>query len=140
MKILNTGSGNSSDESLEKVYERLGLLRRWQIFSLIHKDNLKAVFIVEQSYLAINMSDLLNCIKVLVIDSGWFSPDLLFIAATKLGTVYNLDNITLLVYPAAYIESSGISCKKHYQLWIKDTRYSGQFMDYVHDKFRVKYE
>ncbi|MDQ1331541.1 MAG: hypothetical protein QG578_1809 [Thermodesulfobacteriota bacterium] len=140
MKILNTGSGNSSDESLEKIYERLGLLRSWQIFSLIHKDNLKAVFIVEQSDLAINMSDLLNCIKVLVIDSNWFSPELLFIAATKLGTVYNLDNITLLVYPAAYIESSGISCKKHYQLWIKDTRYSGQFMDYVQGKFRVKYE
>jgi len=140
MKILNPGSGNSCDESLEKVYERLGLLRRWRIYSLIHNENLKAVFIVEQSDLAINMSELLNCIKILVIDSEWFSPELLFIAVTKLGRVYNLDNITLLIYPASYIESTGISYKKQYQLWITDMRYSNQFMDYVQGKFRVKYE
>ncbi|MDP3284209.1 MAG: hypothetical protein Q8M56_07255, partial [Desulfobacterales bacterium] len=75
----------------------------------------------------------------LVIDSGWFSPGLLFIAVTKLGRVYNLDKITLLVYPATYIESVGISYKKQYQLWITDMRYSNQFMDYVQGKFRMQY-
>lgn len=140
MKILHPVNGNSCGESLEKIYEHLGLLRRWRIYSLIHKENLKAVFIVEQSDLAINMSELLNCIKIMVIDSEWFSPDILFIAATKLGNVYNLDNITLLVYPSDIAKSIGNYYKKQYYLWITDMRYSNQFMDYVQGKFRVKYE
>ena len=49
LNILRFGEPASGDESLEKVFERLGFLRRWRIYSLIHQDHLKAVFIVDQS-------------------------------------------------------------------------------------------
>ena len=134
------GKSDPGNESLEKIFERLGLLRRWQKYSLLYQNHLKAVFIVDQSDLVINMSGLLNCIKVLVIDPAWLNLELLSIAVTKLGRVYYLDKITLLIYPASVIETTDISCNKQYQLWITDMRYSNQFMDYVQNKFRMSYE
>ena len=140
LNILRFGEPVSGDESLEKVFERLGFLRKWRIYSLIYQDQLKAVFIVDQSDLAINMSNLLNCIKVLITDPAGLPPELLSLAVSKLGRVYNLDKVTLLIYPASGIKSAGISYKKHYQLWIGDMRYMNQFMDYVQENFRMKYD
>jgi hypothetical protein len=139
LNILRLTDSDPVNDSVEKVFERLGFLRKWCTYSLIYQDNLKAVFVVEQSDLAINMSDLLNCIKVLVTDPAGMPPELLSTVASKLGGVYNLDKVTLLIYPAQYAESAGFYCKKRYQLWITDMRYSNQFMDFVQGKFRMQY-
>jgi hypothetical protein len=140
LNILRSGDSDSRDETLEKVFERLGFLRRYRIYSLMFEDQLKAVFIVDQSDLAINMSNLLNCIKVLTTDPLGLLPDMLSIAVSKLGSVYNLDKLTLLLYPAITDKSACISHEKSYQLWIGDMRYMNQFMDYVHEKFRMNYD
>ncbi len=139
MKVLrpeNSDSGNS----LEQVYKRLGLLRRWRTYSLTYNGKVKAIFIVNQSDLAINMSGLLNCIMALVVDPVGLPFDILSIAITELGKVYSLDEVTLLLYPASFVETTAISFEKHYKLWILNVRYSNQFMEYVQKKFRVKYE
>ena len=140
LNILRSGESDSGNESLEKVFERLGFLRKWRIYSLIYQDHLKAVFIVDQSDLAMNMSNLLNCIKVLITDPSGLSTELLSLAVSKLGSVYNLDKVTLLLYPSSRIKTAGISYKKQYQLWIGDMRYMNQFMDYVQENFRMKYD
>lgn len=140
LKILRLGEPASDDESLEKLFERLGFLRRWRSYSLIHQDHLKAVFIVDQSDLGINMSNLLNCIKVIIPYPAGLPSEMLSLAVSKLGRVYNLDKVTLLLYPASGIKSAGISYKKQYQLWITDMRYSNQFMDYVQGKFRMQFD
>ncbi|RPH48362.1 MAG: PilZ domain-containing protein [Desulfobacteraceae bacterium] len=139
LNILRFGESEPDNNSLEKVSERLGFLRRWRIYSLIHQDHLKAVFIVDQSDLAINMSNLLNCIKVLITDPSGLPSELLSLAVSKLGSVYNLDKVTLLIYPAAYVKLDDISYKKQYQLWILNLRYSNQFMDYIQKHFRMQY-
>jgi hypothetical protein len=140
LNTLNFGKYDSGSESLEKIFERLGFFRTWRIYSLVYQDSLKAVFIVDQSDPAINMSNLLNCIKVMVLDPSGLPDELLSLTVSKLGKVYNLDKITLLIYPDSSIRSNGISYKKHYQLWIGDMRYMNQFMDYVQEKFRMKYD
>jgi hypothetical protein len=140
LNILHSEESDHGDESLEKVSERLGFLRRWRTFSLIYQGHIKAFFIVDQSDLAINMSNLLNCIKVLVIDPAGLPFEVLSLAVKKLGSVYSLDKVTFLIYPASYVESAGISYEKQYQLWITDMRYSNQFMEYVQKKFRMKYD
>jgi hypothetical protein len=86
------------------------------------------------------MSGLLNCIKVLVVDPIGLPFDILSIAITQLGKVYSLDEVTLLIYPASFVDATIVSSEKHYQLWILNVRYSNQFMEYVQKKFRVKYE
>jgi hypothetical protein len=139
LDILHLGTSNLGNESLEKVFKNIGLLRKCRSYSLTHLDHLKAVFIVDQSDLAINMSNLLNCIKVLTTDPSGLPQELLSIAVSILGGVYNLDKATILLYPASSFETTGISCEKRYQLWILNMRYMNQFMDYVQKRFRMKY-
>jgi hypothetical protein len=140
LNILRSEDSDHGDESLEKVFERLGFLRKWRTYSLIYQGHVKAIFIVDQSDLAINMSDLLNCIKALVIDPAGLPFEVLSLAVTKLGSVYHLDKVTLLIYPSSYVDTIGVSYEKQYQLWILNVRYSNQFMDYVQKKFRIKYD
>ena len=140
LNILHSGQSDPGEESLDKVFERNGFFRKCRIFSLIFQGRLKAVFIVDQSDFLINMSNLQNCIKVLITNPEGLSSELLSLAVTKLGSVYNLDKVTLLIYPASQIDSACISYKKQYQLWILNMRFSNQFMDYVQKNFRMKYE
>ena len=56
------------EESLEKVYAGMGFIRRWKPLALHCCGDLRAVIIAEESDVAINLSDLLNGFKVLVID------------------------------------------------------------------------
>jgi hypothetical protein len=139
LNILCSGHDDKGDESLEKIFERIGLLRKCRTYSLIHKTQLKAVFVVNQSDLGINMSDLLNCIKVLIADPEELSKDLLYLAANKLAKVYDLDKVNLLLYPKIFAERFGISGNKQYQLWICDMRHSNYFLEYVQNNFRMKY-
>jgi hypothetical protein len=140
LNILCSMESDPGNDSLEKVFERLGFLRKWRTYSLLYKENLQAVFIVDQSDLAINMSNLLNSIKVLITDPSGLPPELLSVAASKLGCVYNLDNITLLLYPSTSYKANCTSYDKRYQLWIADMRHMNQFMDYVQENFRMKYD
>ena len=59
LNVLGLGQRNMQDESLEKVYGRLGFTRKRKVFSLIHRNNLSAVLIVNQSDLGLNLSCLL---------------------------------------------------------------------------------
>ena len=139
LDILHLKTPNHANESIEEAFNHIGLLRKCRSYSLIHLDHLKAVFIVDQSDLAINMSNLLNCIKVLITDSTGLPPELLSITVSKLGSVYNLDKATILLYPASSLDKTGFSCEKRYQLWILNMCYMNQFMDYVQKKFRMNY-
>ena len=137
LNILRTGESDPGDEHLEKAFERLGFLRKYRIYSLMYQDQLKAVFIVDQSDFVINMSNLLNCIKVLTTDPSGLPQELLSVAVSKLGSVYNLDKITLLLYPSISNKSAAVSYEKRYQLWIGNMRHMDQFMDYVKENFRM---
>lgn len=140
LKILNSMGSCFYGGSIENVFEKNGFLRKCRIYSLCHKDKLKAVFIVDQSDFSINLSNLLNCIKAILIDSTGLSSDLFFNVVTTLGSVYNLDKITLLLYPASSDKSECFPHSKQYLLWIGDMRYMNQFMDYVQSNFRMKYK
>ena len=139
LNVLCSGCDDHDHVSLEKIFERLGFLRKCRIYSLMYKSQLKAVFVVDQSDLGINMSDLLNCIKVLIVDPEELTQDLLYLAVNKLANVYDIDKVTLLIYPETYVNLFSIPANKHYQLWILDVRYSNQFMEYVQNNFRINY-
>ncbi len=62
---------------LSREYDKLGLTRLRHLYSLKNNDQLKAVFLVNQSDLGLNLSDITNCVKVFVTDSQEFSSDIL---------------------------------------------------------------
>ena len=136
--ILSPARGASSEESLEMLYRRLGFIRRWKFYSLKDNEQLKAVLIVNQSDLGLNLSELLNGVKILVLDTAGLPWDILNSALSQLTGVFKIDKIPLLVYPATYLDFHGVSWEKHYLLWIMDAQYGKEYVEYMQNKMKLK--
>jgi len=140
--VLNLGRKHPTDDPLEKVSQRLGFTRKWEVYSITNGDYLKAVLIVNRSDVGVNLSELLNGIKVLVIDTEGLPWEVLSAAIAQLTGVYHSDSIPLLIYPSAYSDVEKIPSEKRYQLWILNMHHfiPNKFMEYVQRHFRMRYE
>jgi hypothetical protein len=140
LEVLGLGGKNSSDESLEKLYSSLDLIRRWTPYSLIHYGKLHAVLIVNQSSLGINFSELLNSIKVLITNSEGLPWEILATAINQLTGVYERERVPILIYPSDYLKANDVPFEtKKYLLWIYDARLIKQFTEYLHRRFGMGY-
>jgi hypothetical protein len=122
------------------VSQRLGFTRKWEVYSLVNSGCLKSVLIVNQSDVGVNLSELLNGITVLVIDTESLPWEVLSPAVAQLTGVYHSDSIPLLIYPSVYCDVKKIPSEKKYQLWITYMRHSNKFLEYVRRHFRMRYE
>ena len=138
--VLNLGRKDLTEDSLEKVSQRLGFTRKWAVYSLVNSGCLKAVLIVNQSDVGVNLSEVLNGITVLVIDAESLPREVLYAAVAQLTGVYQSDTIPLLIYPSTYSDVMHIPSEKKYQLWITYMRHSNKFLEYVRRHFRMRYE
>ncbi|MBW2637274.1 MAG: hypothetical protein JRC86_07115, partial [Deltaproteobacteria bacterium] len=138
LDMLQLGKRNLCDEPLEKVYARHDLIRKSTVYALRFKDRLQAVFIANQSDLGLNLSELLNGIKVIVTDSLGLPWDILSTALSQITTVYQLDKVPILFYPHTYLEERGISYEKQYLLWILNTQYGNEYLDYMEKNTKIK--
>jgi len=137
LDILQLGHKNSSDESIENLYDRLGFVRRWKAYSLTRYGELNAVLIVDQSNLGLNLSDLLNSIKILITDSEGLPWEILSTAINQLTSIYQTERVPILIYPSSYLEAKNASYDtKKYLLWIFDARLIRQFTEFLQRKFR----
>jgi len=135
---MGLGQNNSQEAPLEEVYERLGLTRKWKAYSLKHKGELNAVLIVDQSDMGFNLSELLNAIKIVVINSDDLSWNVLSIAIAQLERNFDMQKAPILCYPFEYVKCKGVPYEKLYYTWVLNVRYGKEFMEYVYKKFRIK--
>ena len=140
LDIMHPRHDTKPDETVEKLYSRFGLMRKWKSYALNFHGELKAVLIVEQSDLGLNLSGLLNSIKILVTDEKSLPWDILSAAIHHLTGAYQTEKIPILIYPHDYIETHNLSYEiKKYMLWIYDARFVPRFMEYLEEKFRIHY-
>jgi hypothetical protein len=141
LDVLNLSQRDLTDESLENIARRCGCIRKWTAYSLVHKGSLKAALIVNQSDVGVNLSELLNGIKAIVVDSENLPWEVLSAAVAQLTGVYHLDTIPLLIYPSTYADINGIPREKEYHLWILNgLRHPNEFPEYMQRRFNVNYE
>jgi len=138
LKALGLRSGAGGSDSLRMTFDRLGFKRDWKLFSLLYKGSVKAVLLANQSDLGVNLSELLNSIKVLVLDTENLPYDILSVSFNQLKDIYQMDEIPVLIYPSEYLEARGIACEKKYALWILSMKEAGdQYLKYM-QRFRIK--
>lgn len=129
-------SGKNNDE-LEAIYSRYGLFRRMNVYALKREEQTMAVLIADNSDRGLNLSELLNCIKVMVLRAEELPWDILHKAVSQLAQKYDMDKIPVMCYPSRYLEEKGILCEKKYQLWILSVDAGDQFMEYMHQRLRI---
>ncbi len=138
LDVLRLGRADSGDDSLEDLYRRHGFTRKWKAYSLTHNYELKAVLIVNQSDLGLNLSELLNGIKIIVTDPTGLPWEMLTNAITHLTGIYEVEKIPLLIYPHTYLDNNRISYEKQYIMFSMDMQYGKDFLDYLKGRVKTK--
>ena len=137
---LGLDSHKIGSESLENIYEKLGLIRKLRVYTLAYKGEQNAVMIVNQSDLGINLSELLSGIKIIVTNPGELPWNVLSIAISSLIGEYNMERVPVLFYPFDYVIEKDIPYEKQYQLWILNVDYGNEYMEYMQKKYRIRYK
>jgi len=126
-------------ESLESAYRKIGLNRKSNIYSLKKDEKLMAVFVVDESDHGVNLSELLNSIKIIVTNPEGLPWNILYRAVGILGRIYNAEKIPILVYPSEYLDSQGIKFEKHYQLLIFAKTHGYDYIELVKKRAKIRY-
>jgi hypothetical protein len=126
------------EKSLEIAYKKLDLVRRWKIFSLHYSGKLKALIIAEESDLALNLSDLLNGLKIFILDDE-LPSEILFSVTGNIAQQYPTETLPLLIYPADYAKANGLNVEKNYFMWCLDARKGNEFVKYLANRFRMSF-
>jgi hypothetical protein len=137
LDILQLNRLSDGDEPLGEVYRHHGFLRQWQVHALSQGESLKAVLIVNRSDLGLNLSELLNGIKIIVIDEAELQWKVLAAALSDLVTGYPVGTVPLLIYPAGYPARQDMKVDKQYLLWIMATEHGKIYLEYMEKKTRM---
>ena len=125
---------------LQQRYLRLGLRRDCRAVAIRGGEQTLAIAFLEYADIGINLSEILNCIKLFVINPQDFTWEDLMRTLPHLTSDYQGREVLLLVYPHAYLLAQGVVPQKQYQFWTLSARdHAREFTEYVVKKFRVKY-
>ena len=126
------------DNELRNSFASRGLKRRCTPHVLIRDNRRVCFFIVDQYDLVLNMSDLLNSIKVIIPDPDpQFLPwRMLLDVISCLGKEYRTADIVLQVFPSSYLDKAGVRYPKKYCLWIAKTSYFDPYYDAIREMTR----
>ncbi|MBR9981261.1 MAG: hypothetical protein KFF50_09570 [Desulfatitalea sp.] len=116
---------------LSATYRQMGLKRDRHLFALRYRDKLRAVIMVNQADLGLNMSDLTDAITLLVVDDLYLTCDLVETVVARLIHYYEADTIPVLLYPEETARQMGIEMEKQYILWAYSTHDLDDYFAYL---------
>ncbi len=119
------------NNDLTEEYHKLGFKRERRLFSLKKDGVLKAFIMLNTSDFGLNMSDLTNCIHVIVLDPDDFPYETLLSSLCMLSEYYEQDEIPALLYPVSYAIDQSIPYNKIYNLWVLNFCYLDPYFKYV---------
>jgi hypothetical protein len=122
LNALALGPGIVDCNELSKEYNRLELKREKHLFSLKMAGSLKAVILADISDIGLNLSDLTNSIKIIVIDREELSRNIFNLIVSELSKRLLQEEITVLLYPLSYAENQSIVYEKLYNIWVLNTK------------------
>lgn len=140
LKALGVENIEEKPSLVETTYKKAGLKREMGLWALKHRNNLKAVFIVSLSDFGLNMSDLTNCISMLVIDSEGLDKGVVELILNRLAVYFEQKKFPVLYYPAGFADEQGIEYQKHYKMWALNLEASDDYIDFLEEINRMSRE
>ncbi len=119
------------NDDLNKEYHKLGLKRERHFFSLKKDGSLKAFIVVNISDVGLNMSDLTNCMHVIILDTDDLPQKTLYSSLCTVSKYYEQDEVPALLYPISYAKDQSIPYDKTYNLWVLNLCYLDPYFKYI---------
>ncbi len=136
LNALDLGPDMADCNELSEEYSRLGLKREKHLFSLKMAGSLKAVILADISDIGLNLSDLTNSIKIIVIDQKGLSRNIFNLMLAELSKKLSQEEITVLLYPLSYAENQSIQYDKLYNQWTLNAPYLDDYFQHLKDLLR----
>jgi hypothetical protein len=128
---LEASDDQSEAIDLNKEFEKAGLRRNKSVYSLFIGDCLKSVIMVLDSDTGLNLSNLMKCMHVFVIDKDGMSLNQLTTYLSHLSFLYEEQEIPILIYPASYVNENEFKPEKVYDLLVFDASIVDEFIHFV---------
>ena len=122
--------GNVKDD-LDSEFAKAGLRRKKLLFSLRKKGKLKVVLMAVDSDSGLNMSNLMKCIHLFVVDSEGLQFNLLTSLLNRLSSLYEERRIPILLFPRSYVDDQEIVPEKVYDLLVVRSSECKQFAEFT---------
>jgi len=131
LKALNIEYNKINLNGLSAEYRKAGLKRERHFFSLKRDNILIAVIMANVSNKGLNLSDLTNGIKVIILDSDNLPEHVLKTTLYLISARLNAENFPVLVSPVNYMINNSVPFEKTYNLWMLDTQFGDTYFKYV---------
>ena len=116
---------------LDAEFEKAGLRRRKSFFSLRLRGKLKAVMMASDSNAGLNMSGLMKCIHVFVVDKEELPFDALISQLGRLSSLYDEQEIPVLLFPVSYMDEQKAPYEKIYDLLVFHISVGKRFIEFL---------
>ena len=133
LDILPDNSGNIS---VIKAYEKLQFKREIKLYSLKNEDKLLAVFMADMTDTGMNMSELTNNIKVLIMQPDNLSKELLENSINEIAKNHYNNSAHVLLFPDSFADRNSMSYEKKYSMWIYNVDYSDAYFEFLNKLLR----
>ncbi len=131
LSALDILPGGSRSSGVIKAYEKLQFKREIKLYSLKANGILLAVFIADKTDTGLNMSELTNNIKVIVMQPDNLSKEILDISINEVAKTHFNNFAHVLLFPDTYADSNSMKYEKKYSLWIMNLEYSDAYFKYL---------
>lgn len=124
-------NAEQQDKLTNSEYRKAGFRRDRDLLSLKNNDEQVALFIVNRSDLGMNMSDLTNCIQVIVLEPEQLSKEIIFTILSGLAGHYEQNDIPVLLYPRNFADARAIPYDKIYTLTVLNLEYISPYLVFM---------
>ena len=131
LKSYNLDDETGESDTLYDAYTETGFFRSISLFSIKQDQNLKAVIMVDRSDAGLNMSDLINSIKVFITDQEHLSREILFYCLRMVSRDFTGSSPSVLLFPEQYMADNEIGYEKTYTLWVINMEESDRYFEHL---------
>jgi hypothetical protein len=131
IQALDLSADNHDITETEEAFAQIGLLRSRHLYALKMAGVLKAVIIINIADIGLNMSDLTNCVKIIILKDEGLNAPIIQAGLSNLFDRLQIDDMPVLAYPVQSAEALGIPMEKIYNLWIFDLNYTDDYFRYL---------
>ena len=128
---LDLGADNHDMTATEAAFSEIGLLRSRHLYSLKRLDELKALIIINIADIGLNMSDLTNSVKIIILKHEGLNYQIIRSSLLKLFDGLQIDEMPVLIYPEQISTTMKIPVEKKYNLWIFDLNHTDDYFRYL---------
>jgi hypothetical protein len=136
INALNLEPGNTENGTIGAEYRKLGFRRVRRLFALKKSGELKAVLMLNQSDIGLNLSDLTNAVSVFVVDPEGLTGRVLSQNISALIHEAGCEEMPVLIYPADWAKRASVAFEKIYTLWVINLQHTDDYFRYLNRLLR----